>query len=801
MFTWIPFYEELATVILNFRNRQEELIELLKEIQNKKLPTIKLDELDINGWVPLNEIDPFTFYANFNRPLTDLNRIDILKNIKDRLKIEAAVPSDFEGIPVVHPQKAIFFPFKKERNPGDIQALWDLAEAAVTGELDVINKDLFNRCIKIKEVGVPKLTVGLFWLCPNRCMPFDKRSKDFFQEKGLSFNVSDFDSYKSFLHKVRETFQDDFPTLSWKAYIRYWQIAPGENAELWPDMKSNSIAAVGWDELNFDLSGKTKEELLDIYKVIYPEATDRQRKIGTTMLWNFLSLKPGDKLVTNEGQKFLLALGIVKGGYKFRPEREKFKHTIDVDYYNVSETGIPIPDEYKGKFGKTIVPLTGDTYRTLEKLFPQKNFWIFQANPEYYDLEGALQNCEEINWGISQHKDKVQKGDEVFLWLSGTNAGVYAVAEVLTDPGELNEEPCDKPFIKKPEKFEKATPDVRLSIIQVLERPVTRAMILAIPELKDLRIIKAPLGTNFLLTPEQAKILDNLINQPPNIYTINDFINDTGIPREIVKSWERNLLRKKHVVFQGPPGTGKTYIAERLARLIISGTKGFWDVVQFHPAYAYEDFIQGIRPKILEKGSGVGYELVNGRFKDFCLKASSDQTQGDPCVLIIDEINRANLARVFGELMYLLEYRDKEIKLASGGRPFHIPSNVYIIGTMNTADRSIALVDHALRRRFSFIRLKPDYSVLEKNLKDNGYSVDEANKLIEVLKEINQAIDDQNYEVGISFFMKDGNQLKAHLPDIWMSEIEPYLEEFFFDQPKKVDSFRWESLFQKELID
>ena len=171
----------------------------------------------------------------------------------------------------------------------------------------------------------------------------------------------------------------------------------------------------------------------------------------------------------------------------------------------------------------------------------------------------------------------------------------------------------------------------------------------------------------------------------------------------------RSLRRKKQVIFQGPPGTGKTFVAERLARCIVSETTGFWEVVQFHSAYNYEDFIQGLQPKPL--GQGLHFELVSGRFLQFC-KRVLEESNGDPCILIIDEINRANLARVFGELMYLLEYRDKAIPLAAGGIPFQIPENVYIIGTMNTADRSIALVDHALRRRFSFIRLRPKYDIL-----------------------------------------------------------------------------------------
>ena len=135
--------------------------------------------------------------------------------------------------------------------------------------------------------------------------------------------------------------------------------------------------------------------------------------------------------------------------------------------------------------------------------------------------------------------------------------------------------------------------------------------------------------------------------------------------------------------------------------------------------------------------------------------------------------------------MYLLEYRDREIPLAAGGR-LRIPSNVRLIGTMNTADRSIALVDHALRRRFAFIALRPEYEVLRKFQRTRGLSVD---GLIDQLKELNEQIADDHYLVGISYFMHD--DLAGNLEHIWRMEIEPYLEEYFFDQRDKIDRFRW----------
>lgn len=265
------------------------------------------------------------------------------------------------------------------------------------------------------------------------------------------------------------------------------------------------------------------------------------------------------------------------------------------------------------------------------------------------------------------------------------------------------------------------------------------------------------------------------------VYTLDECAAQTGFDVTTLRSWARATERKGQAIFYGPPGTGKTFIAERIARHIVGGGDGFTDLVQFHPAYAYEDFIQGIRPITRADGT-LEYQMVPGRFLEFCRRA---QARSGRCVLIIDEINRANLSRVFGELMYLLEYRDRDIPL-SGGGTFRIPNNVRMLGTMNTADRSIALVDHALRRRFAFIHLRPEFDVLRVYHEHTGKSVD---GLIEKLIQINQAIGDENYHLGITFFMDPA--LDDNLEGIWQMEIEPYLEEYFFDDPKTVDRFRW----------
>ena len=285
-------------------------------------------------------------------------------------------------------------------------------------------------------------------------------------------------------------------------------------------------------------------------------------------------------------------------------------------------------------------------------------------------------------------------------------------------------------------------------------------------------------------------VRDDLPRSSERAYDGKRFSDETGLDAATAEEWLERLRRKGQIVIQGPPGTGKTWIAERLARLLVGEGRGIVDTVQFHPAYAYEDFVAGIAPTV-SAGGMLTYETKPGRFLEFCDLAR--EAEGDPCVLVIDELNRADISRVFGEVMHLLEYREKPIRLANGpedGR-FSIPANVYVVATMNSADRSLALLDHALRRRFSFIRLGPQYGILRERLARDGLDPE---CLVEILKELNAEIADPDFEVGISFFMGMGTELPSVMPAIWDGEIVPYVVEIMHARPDARDRWSWSNV-------
>ena len=249
------------------------------------------------------------------------------------------------------------------------------------------------------------------------------------------------------------------------------------------------------------------------------------------------------------------------------------------------------------------------------------------------------------------------------------------------------------------------------------------------------------------------------------------------------------LNDKRQVIFQGPPGTGKTYIARKLSECL-AAAKDRVTLVQFHPSYAYEDFIQGFRPALVN--GQPGFELRDGPLLR-AARLAGDEPDAKH-FLIIDEINRGNLAKVFGELYFLLEYRDEELRLQYFDKPFSLPANLYILGTMNTADRSIALVDLALRRRFHFVEFHPDKPPIKGLLhRWLGKNAPQMVWVADIVDRANEKLDDRQAAIGPSYFMKDNlDERKVNL--IWEHNVIPYIEERLYGEDDRLDEFALDTL-------
>ncbi len=289
---------------------------------------------------------------------------------------------------------------------------------------------------------------------------------------------------------------------------------------------------------------------------------------------------------------------------------------------------------------------------------------------------------------------------------------------------------------------------------------------------------------------------------PPDAYTLEHARRDLFLSADEIENLVKLLERKRNLVLQGPPGTGKTYVAQRLAWLL-TGERSTdrIEAVQFHQSYGYEDFVRGYRPT--DTG---GFDLQDGPFLRFCARARA--APGRPHVLIIDEINRGNLSRIFGELLMLIEADKRDpvwavrTAYALPDEPaFHVPANLHLVGAMNTADRSIALVDYALRRRFAFSTIEPAFGSegFERHLADGSVPEPMRRRIRTRLEALNSQIRGypqlgEGFQIGHSYFCRpptglaDAAAWNGWYTDVVRYEIEPLLREYWFDDAERARS-------------
>ena len=301
----------------------------------------------------------------------------------------------------------------------------------------------------------------------------------------------------------------------------------------------------------------------------------------------------------------------------------------------------------------------------------------------------------------------------------------------------------------------------------------------------DQELVKR-IETSFLDSDDSVDIEEATVVFPE--YSVEKFLEEVYMDRKRYDAIMGLLRAKKNIILQGAPGVGKTYAAKRLAYSMM-GVKDASRVmlVQFHQSYSYEDFIEGYRP------SGAGFELVKGAFYSFCKKAAEDEE--NDYFFIIDEINRGNLSKIFGELFMLIESdkRGSELQLLYSRELFYVPRNVHIIGMMNTADRSLAMLDYALRRRFAFVELSPAFDSDGFRAYRDGLDNQRFKDLVDKVKSLNRVIAEdeslgEGFCIGHSYFcnMDADTCTDAALASIVDYELVPMLKEYWFDEPGKV---------------
>ncbi|MCD8048619.1 MAG: EVE domain-containing protein [Clostridia bacterium] len=432
-------------------------------------------------------------------------------------------------------------------------------------------------------------------------------------------------------------------------------------------------------------------------------------------------------------------------------------------------------------FNMTIDELYGGTSET-------RGYWWLTANPKLWSF-ADLKVGEEQSYTLYNENGNKRRVFQNFL---DAKAGDLVIGyeanpvKKIVALGKITQENDGHSIY-----FEKT---------EGLSVPIEYAALKECPELAKTEFFVQPNGTLFKLTKGEFDFIMDVIrdenplpkNETAEKYTKENFLNDVYMTEERYDVLRALLLNKKNIILQGAPGVGKTFSAKRLAYSIMGEKdESRIEFVQFHQNYSYEDFIMGYRP------DGADFKLTEGIFYRFCQAAANHPDK--EYFFIIDEINRGNMSKIFGEMLVLIEkdYRGKKATLAYSGTQFSVPENLYIIGMMNTADRSLAMIDYALRRRFSFFEIEPGFSSDGFRKYQDGFKNETFDALIEQIKALNKEISKdkslgKGFMIGHSYFCGRG---EGQCTTEWMRsvvefDILPMLSEYWFDEPRSLQE--WE---------
>ena len=418
------------------------------------------------------------------------------------------------------------------------------------------------------------------------------------------------------------------------------------------------------------------------------------------------------------------------------------------------------------------------------------NYWWLNANPKIWSFANidvgeeqtyTMYNDNGNKRRIFQNFLDAKAGDLVIGYESNPVKQIVALCRIIKENDGENL------------YFEKT---------EGLTTPIDYATLKDAPELEKMEYFTNPQGSLFKLTKGEYDFIMEIVreenqenpigSEQADVYDKEDFLSEVYMTSEKYDTLKGLLLNKKNIILQGAPGVGKTFAATRLAYSIM-GVKDETRVkfIQFHQNYSYEDFIMGYKP------SGDGFELKTGIFYEFCQKAANNPDL--PYFFIIDEINRGNMSKIFGELLMLIEkdYRGKKLTLAYNGLPFSVPKNLYIIGMMNTADRSLALIDYALRRRFSFFAMEPGFGSDGFREYMKSFDNDTFETLIEKIKDLNFEIAKDpslgnGFCIGHSYFCGQEDCSDEWMQSVVEYDILPMLGEYWFDEPTKLQ--KWQNI-------
>ena len=736
---WIPFYKSLASKLLKYKEKEErkKLVEEIHGIATRApalSPSVLKDKFKDGTEDPLRDICPFTTIAIFNRNQTNENRKKIATELANFLDVKEQVPSFLEvGIPTVDSRRTWFFAYEKDRDPHDIDMLWEVFEKAINfaDSNTEDNKTAFivayNNASEIKGVNW-NLTMGLFWIRPITFPTLDGNSKAY-MEKELGMKalkkLPDASEYLKIGDMLKANFKkkeapvSSFPNLSFISWAT--KLIPKRSELHWPTLK-----ALQTTEMSVHYKELSKQVVSDLN---LPDSLNsvlskdgRRSVIEYEIAWALYDLQQIDvAMKKGKGHWRVTSLG-----QEISSEKELLQQLHGAKKSIPSSPSQPSSFKPKTNAKNLILygpPGTGKTYK-LNKL-----------KQEY---SGGTQTLNRKAWLI-QELQEASWFEVIFaaLYNLGRKEKVSAISE--------------HEYVQAKAESVGRVKHVKNTIWSVLQ-------------------LHAPEGSESVRFKNRG--------QHPAVFDKNE-----SSFWSLVNDWEEECKDIVELSRRWKSGPDQESANER------------FEFVTFHQAYSYEDFIEGLRPVQDEETGNIKYEIVPGVFKRICSRAKADPEQR--YAIFIDEINRGNIASIFGELITLIEM-DKRVVYGEDGSPesgmtltlpysgerFGVPANLDVYGTMNTADRSIALIDTALRRRFQFREMMPNTSVINGS-SDNGLIEDgkggtiDLRRLLEAINSRIRFLLSRDMTIGHSYLINVQNF--DDLKNALYTKIIPLLQEYFYD--------------------
>lgn len=815
-FEWINFYSEFATKLLEFKNNRAELIADIQSAYsaiNMKLPKLEREDSII-------DIDPFTVFGLFNKGITNANRIAILESFATVFNIKSKVPNNFDGIPVLNNLKATYYGFKDDRQAADIDNLWGLYESAINlaEKDDEANREIFTKWYDTvhDQLGIRwNITMGLYWIRPYEFINLDSINRRFIVDPD-NMPVDFVNSVKKKLNKVPYAAEylaikdaclralkdgnyeyKNYPELSYRAWIVSKQVNQ-EKAEV-KGKKSSKAAFLRWFapliQALRDLGGsgtpaEARAKIIENEQLSEDEINQTRGKNNVNKFENEVAF----------ARNYLVNAGYIdKSVYGIWTLTAAGK-SVDMTSEMASDIFKNVLSSSPSKQGKNTDALADEDVHTVR-------YWLYAPGEgscmwdEFY-TSGIM----AIGWGEigdlstfdSKDAMKIKMREVIDESLSYKNAA-HATWQFANEMkiGDIvfvkkgMHQIIGRGVVMSDYEYDNTRDDEYKNIRQVDwthngEWPHPgQAVMKTLTDITSYTDYVEKLNSLF---EDETEEDDEDVEKTYPPYTKEDFLSEVFMPEEEYDKLSGILRIKKNIILQGVPGVGKTFVAKRIA-FSMMGVKDVERVmmVQFHQSYSYEDFIMGFRP------STDGFELKRGAFYNFCKKAEID---GDnDYFFIIDEINRGNLSKIFGELFMLIENdkRGVSLQLLYSDEKFSVPKNIYIIGMMNTADRSLAMLDYALRRRFAFFEIKPGFTTDGFREYRMSLENEKFDKLIACVESLNNVISNDEslgdgFCIGHSYFC---NLLPDTINDQILSgiveyELIPLLKEYWFDESTKV---------------